>query len=73
MIFFKKALILGLTVVLMIIAYYIYRLLRQKLNPRKSFFNLALFFLLNLLTVFLLISLLSLLLFKYKDFFFGLK
>ncbi|MEP6617059.1 MAG: hypothetical protein ABJA57_10790 [Ginsengibacter sp.] len=70
MIFFKKVLILALTIVMMMVAYYVYRFLRKIINPRKSFPNLLLFFFLNLLAVFLLIFLLSLFLFIYRNFFF---
>lgn len=70
MMFFKKVLILGLTVGLMVVAYFIYQFLHKKINPRKSFFHLVIFFVINLLTIFLLIFLLSLLLFKFKEFFF---
>jgi hypothetical protein len=68
--FLKKVMILGFTILLMVTAYYVYQFLHRKLNPRKSVFNLVLFFLLNLLAVFLLIFLLSLFLFKFKEFFF---
>jgi len=70
MIFFKKVLILVLTVALMVVAYFIYQFLHKKINPRKSFFHLVIFFVLNLLSIFLLIFLLSVLLFKFKEFFF---
>jgi predicted PurR-regulated permease PerM len=68
--FIKKVLILAFTIVLMVAAYFIYQFLHRKLNPRKSFFNLVLFFLLNLLAVFVLIFLMSLVLYKFKEFFF---
>ena len=68
--FIKKVLILAFTIVLMVSAYYIYQFLRRKLNPRKSFLNLVLFFLLNLVAVFVLIFIMSLVLFKFKEFFF---
>lgn len=68
--FIKKVLILFLTVAVMIAAYFIHEFLKEKINPRRSFLRLMLFFLVNLVMIFVAIFLLSFFLFKYKDFFF---
>jgi hypothetical protein len=70
MIFFKKVLILFLTVAAMIAAYFIYDFLKKKINPRKSFAHFILFMVANLVAIFGLICLMSFLLFQFKNFFF---
>ena len=70
MLFLKKVIILFLTVVIMVAAYSINGFLKAKINPRASFGHFFLFILLNFLTIFLLVFLLGLFLFRYKDFFF---
>jgi hypothetical protein len=70
MILFKKVLILLLTAGIMLAAYLISDFWKLKINPGKSFFRYALFVMMNLITIFALIFLLSLLLFAYKEFFF---
>ena len=54
----------------MVTAYFIHEFLKKKISPKKSFFPFIIFMLANLVVIFVLIFLLSLLLFQYKDFFF---
>jgi hypothetical protein len=66
----KKILILFLTAALMVAAYFIHEFLKKKINPRRSFGHFIIFIIANLIVVFVLIFLLSFILFQYKDFFF---
>ena len=68
--FLKKVLILFLTATLMVAAYFIHEYLKKIINPRKSFLRFILFILANLVVIFVLVFLLSFVLFQYKDFFF---
>ena len=70
MLFFKKVIILFLTVAAMIAAYFIHDFLKKKINPRKSFGHFFLFLFANLISIFGLVFLLSVLLLKFKEFFF---
>jgi lipoprotein signal peptidase len=68
--FLKKVIILFLTAAAMVVAYFIHEYLKNKINPRRSFGRFILFILADLAVVFGMILLLSLLLFRFKDFFF---
>ena len=70
MILLKKILILFLTAAILVAAWYIHELLKKKINPRASFGHFILFIIANLVVIFVLIFLLSFILFQYKDFFF---
>lgn len=54
----------------MVAAYFANEFLKKKIKPRRSFGYFILLILANLIVIFGLIFLLSLFLFKYKDFFF---
>ena len=54
----------------MVAAYFIHEFLKKKINPRRSFGHFIIFVIADLLVVFVLIFLLSFILFEYKDFFF---
>jgi len=70
MMFFKKVLILFLTAIVMVAAYFVYQFLKTKINPRRSFLHFIIFVILNMLVIFGFIFILSFILFYFKDFFF---
>ena len=70
MLLLKKLLILFLTVAMMVTAYFANKYLKKIINPHASFGRFILFMIANLVAIFVLVVLLSLLLFRYKEFFF---
>jgi len=70
MVLLKKILVLFLTAAAMVAAYFVYRFLKEKINPRKSFGHFILFVFVNMVVIFGFILLLSFILFQFRDFFF---
>jgi len=66
----QKIVLLSLLVLVMILAYIFHALTMKYITPRRSFKHFIVYMIVNLAAVFGLVFLVSLLIFKYKDFLF---